>query len=273
MNNPNPFVPKGSLTEQQDKRRTRMKLGVYCVLGVSVVSLMGMLIQGCKKEEPPTPAPDATATPVPDTNTPPMDVSNQPPVSPGSNTVSVPSPITPAPVTPAPVVTAPVTPVTPEAPGAEYTIVKGDTLGKIAKKNGVTLKALEAANPTVKPTKMKPGQKLVIPPGGKTSADATAAGGATAVADNGGESYTVKSGDTLSKIAKAHGVKVKALQAANNLATSKIKVGQKLTIPSKAEAPAVPVAAPAAVPAPDTSMPAPPVPSVPAPSVPAPGHN
>ena len=35
----------------------------------------------------------------------------------------------------------------PEAAATEYVVVKGDTLGKIAKKNGVTLKAIEAANP------------------------------------------------------------------------------------------------------------------------------
>ena len=61
----------------------------------------------------------------------------------------------------------------------------------------------------------------------------------------GGETYTVKSGDTLTKIAKAHGTTVKAIKAASNLTTDHIKVGQKLKIPAKAEA-----AAPAPAPAP-----------------------
>ena len=53
-----------------------------------------------------------------------------------------------------------------QAGGSEYVIVKGDSLAKIAKKNGVTLKALQAANPGVVPTKLKVGQKLTLPAGG-----------------------------------------------------------------------------------------------------------
>jgi LysM repeat protein len=51
--------------------------------------------------------------------------------------------------------------------------------------------------------------------------------------------YTVKSGDTLTKVATAHKTTVKALRAANNLKTDAIKVGQKLTIPTP-PAPAAP---------------------------------
>ena len=69
-------------------------------------------------------------------------------------------------------VTQPVTPTEPPVTAtSDYTVVKGDSLAKIAKKVGVTLKALQNANPTVQPTKLKIGQKLVVPPGGKTTAD------------------------------------------------------------------------------------------------------
>ena len=44
MSNPNPFVPKGSLLEQQSHRRSRLKLAVFCVLAVSVTGLVAMLI-------------------------------------------------------------------------------------------------------------------------------------------------------------------------------------------------------------------------------------
>ncbi len=67
MNNSNPFVPQGSLIEQQSKRRSRMKLGVFCVLAVSVTSLMAMLIQGCKRE--PVEQVENTTPPI-ETNTP-----------------------------------------------------------------------------------------------------------------------------------------------------------------------------------------------------------
>lgn len=43
--------------------------------------------------------------------------------------------------------------------------------------------------------------------------------------------YDVKSGDTLSKIARNHGVSVDALKAANSLSGSNIRIGQKLAIP------------------------------------------
>ncbi|MGH7939945.1 MAG: LysM peptidoglycan-binding domain-containing protein [Limisphaerales bacterium] len=44
--------------------------------------------------------------------------------------------------------------------------------------------------------------------------------------------YLVKSGDTLSRIAKTHHTSVKAIMGGNNLATDRLSVGQKLTIPA-----------------------------------------
>jgi LysM repeat protein len=44
--------------------------------------------------------------------------------------------------------------------------------------------------------------------------------------------YFVKSGDTLSHIAKTHNISVKALKSANALATDRIVVGEKLKIPA-----------------------------------------
>ncbi len=289
MNNPNPFVPQGSLQEQQNQRRKHVKIGVLCVLTVSVASLMVMLIQGCKQKPNPdesaTASVDTNTIPVPDTNVPPVDVSNQPPVTPSSNLVSVPSPTTstltagsnlPPVTSPLPPAAAPLPTTAPEAPaGGEYVVVKGDSLAKIAKKNGVSLKALTAANPGLNPKKLKIGQKLVLPAGGKSGADGAAVPAtATATAEPEGESYTVKSGDTLTKIAKAHHVKLKELQAANGLTTTKIKVGEKLKIPAKGEAaPATPASvAPPAVemtPAPMTPAPALPTVTAPAPATPA----
>ena len=160
MNNPNPFVPKGSLLEQQSKRRSRMKLGVLCVLVVGVAGLTAMLIQGCKREQnneaENTPPPAETNAVVVDTNPPPMEASNPP--------VAAPPVVAPAPV--------------PEVAGTEYVVVKGDSFAKIAKKNGVSVKAIEAANPGVEPTKLKVGQKLSIP---------ASAGGAAASAMAGGQ--------------------------------------------------------------------------------------
>ncbi len=235
MNHPNPFVPQGSLLEQQSKRRSRMKLAVLCVSVFGAAGLILMLIQGCKREQTESqnqPPVDTNTVAAVDTNPPPMVASNPP--------------VPPPPVAPPP-------PPVVENPGTEYVVVAHDTLGKISKKNGVTLKALEAANPGVNPNKLKVGQKLTIPPGGSAPA-------ASETGMAGGETYVVKSGDNLTKIARAHGTTPKAIKAENNLTTDHIKVGQRLKIPAKAEV-AAPAAAPAPAPAPMTPQPPPPGPA------------
>jgi LysM repeat protein len=241
MNNINPFVPQGSVLEQ-NKRRSRMKLAVFCVLAVSVAGLSAILVNGCKKEQTETLPPEPVAV----TNPPPFEPTNPLPVLPLVAT-------NPAPVAPV----EPVTPVVPAA-GTEYTIVNGDTLAKIAKAHGVTLKVLQAANPGVVPTKLKVGKKLTLPAGGAAApaATGTATGTEMTGASTGGAgTYVVKSGDTLTKIAKSHGTTVKAIESENNLSTTKIKVGQKLKISAKAET-AAPVSAPAPVAAPAAAAPA-----------------
>ncbi len=248
MSNPNPFVPKGSLLEQQNHRRSRLKLAVFCVLAVSVTGLVAMLIQGCKRTPPDDTGANTTMT---DTNTP-SDLSTNMPAD--TNAAAY------VPAIPTNTVYTPqqaVPPVTPAA-GTEYVVVAGDTLGKIAKANGVSLKALEAANPGVDSKHLQVKQKLVIP---AKSGDASV-GGAAQSSSTGEQVYTVKSGDTLSKIAHAHGTTVKALETENNLTTTKINVGQKLKIPAKTEAAPV---APPVEPAPVTPPPVMP-PSTPAPA-------
>jgi LysM repeat protein len=132
----------------------------------------------------------------------------------------------------------------------------------------VTLKALEDANPGVSPTRLHIGQKLVIPGGASTTGATTAAETASGASASGEEVYTVKSGDTLTRIAHHYGITVKALMTENNLTTTHIKVGQKLNIPAKAEAAPTDVNTP---PATATPPPAPePMPSAPAPSTPPP---
>ena len=249
MNNPNPFVPKGSLLEQQSHRRSRLKLGVFCVLAVSVTGLIAMLIQGCKREQPPADLGVDTNAPVmTDTNTATVDTNTAtlPPMGMSTNTAPV--------VIPQPVVEPAA------APAGDYAVAKGDTLTTIAKAHHVTLPALQAANPGVDSKHLKIGQKLVIP--AATTPAATAPTTSMVAADAGGDTYTVKSGDTLTTIAKKHGTTIKALQAANNLTTTKIKVGQKLKLPAAATAAPAPVetTAPAPAPAPmtiPTSTPAP----------------
>ena len=242
MNNPNPFVPQGSLLEQQNKRRSRIKVGVFCVLAIGIVGLTAMLIQGCKREQTETenqPSLETNGTAL-NTNLPAVVEASNPPVQLPSAMVN------------APAVT--------ETAMTEYVVVKGDSFAKIAKKFSVSVKAIKAANPGIEPTKLKVGQKLSIPASSGGAAASTAASALTpASSSSGEETYTVKSGDTLTKIAKANGTTVKAIESENNLSTTKIKVGQKLKIPAKAEV-AAPVSAPVApalVPPPQGTTPAP----------------
>jgi len=273
MNNPNPFVPKGSLLEQQSQRRSRLKITVGCVLAVSVFALVAMLIEGCKREAPTDNGSGSGTTQQPDlganTNMTSVDTSSNPPTASWpsngvttagtSNSAALPQLPPPQPQ-PQPL-TPPVDLGAAAGAGTDYIVVPGDTFAKIAKAHGVSVKAIEAANPGVDPKKLKPKQKLTIPASTK-SADATttttSSTGATAT--SGGQTYTVKSGDNLSKIAKAHGIKVAALKAANNLTTDHIKQGQKLVIPAKGEAAATNTA-----PTTDTTTPQPPVNNVPMP--------
>jgi len=238
MNNPSPLVPQGSLVEQKNKSRSRVKLAFFCVVGIHVVGLMVLLMQGCKREQP-APEPDTTMPAMTDTNLPPVDT-NLPPAA-GETNMTAP----------------PVVEVPPPAV-QEYIIQKGDSFYIIGKKLNVPWKAIQDANPNVNPSKLKIGEKIVIPAAAATPVAGGVAPGVAmpTVAGVGDQPYVVKSGDTLTKIARAHGTTVKALRSANNLTTDRIKVGDKLVIPAKAAAPAPVPVEPATVPPPAPVTPA-----------------
>jgi LysM repeat protein len=241
--NQNPFIPQGSFLDQKTRNRAHVKIAVSIVLAINGVGLLALLMLGCQKEsapqqtqETPTNAPPAFEA----TNVPPpvVEATNPPPV-----------------VETAPPVVAPVVPV--PAPGAtEYTIVQGDTFGSLAKKFHVSLNAITQANPGVDPTKLQIGKKIHIPAPAAPAPPSITAPPADLAA--GEQIYSVKSGDTLTKIATQFGTTVKALRTANNLKTDRLNVGQKLKIPAKAAAPPPPTSAP--IPAPEPAAPTAPAP-------------
>src|ERR1043165_2832348 len=51
MNNQNPLIPQGSLLEQKAKTKPHLRVA-YVIVAVHLVFLGGLLIQGCKKEDP-----------------------------------------------------------------------------------------------------------------------------------------------------------------------------------------------------------------------------
>lgn len=139
-----------------------------------------------------------------------------------------------------------------------HTVRSGESLSKIANKYGLSVTELKNMN-KLKSNYVKVGQKLVVgytyvaPP--KT--DNTQASDSTAVKSSSGSSssgssassssnsssssspsspiiYTVKSGDTLYKIATKYGVTVKQIADYNHLTNvNTLHVGQKLKIPKK----------------------------------------
>ena len=117
--------------------------------------------------------------------------------------------------------------VTTQAVNAEQLTVKsGDTIWGLAKQHGLSVSALEQANPSVKKINdsidlITVGQQLTLPTAQHdASADLNADG-----------SYTVKPGDTLSSIADRYNVTVSQLMAWNNLSTNdSLYIGQQLSV-------------------------------------------
>jgi len=235
MNNPSPLVPQGSLLDQKNKSRARVKIAVFLVLTIHGIGLLALLMQGCKKEPETLGQPELTNNPA----TTFVEPSNTVPA--GTNEVLAPTNVPP------PVVETHPQPAAPFGAPTEYTIANGDNFSTVARKFHVSVKAIMDANPGVEPTKLKIGQKINIPApvtsvsqGTNPSAASPAGGGGA-----GEQTYTVKSGDSLTKIASQFGTTVKAIRSANNLKTDRIVVGQKLKIPAKSSTPNEP-AAPAA---------------------------
>lgn len=134
-----------------------------------------------------------------------------------------------------------------------YRVQKGDMLSTLAVRFGVTAKEIAAANGIGLNDPIYEGKTLKIPAQKPKSAEEKAKAE--------GEIYVVAKGDVLGTIARKHKVSVAQLKAANNLKSDKIRVGQKLVIPSKS-APAEKTEPAAATPA-ETSAQAVPAKSVP----------
>ena len=229
MNNPNPLIPQGSLLEEKARSRPHLRIAI-AIVAVHLVFLGGLLIQGCGKE-------DNIAKTSQSTNESPL-----PPLIDSNlySTSLVAQPAHELGHTSPPVVTSLPTPSPGQlpafdqaVPGAthEYVVISGDNFTTIGKKFGVSSAAMAKANPGVDSTRLKVGQKLAIPPAPSV---------ATATVGSGSEnSYLVKSGDTLLKIATANGTTVKEIKALNGLTTDRIKAGDKLKLPAKS-APATP---------------------------------
>jgi LysM repeat protein len=230
MNNPNPLIPQGSLLEQQAKGKPHLRIAL-CIAAAHVVFLGLLLMQGCKREEDPLPTTELAPEELPFGR---LDVTSLYP----TNRIE-PEPVLVEPIEPG--VTGPVDrlitpvpppPTLPDPPPTvprvrEHKVEQGDTYTSLAREYETTISAIARANPNVDPARLRIGQNLLIPP--------PEPGPATAVQADllppGVEVYTVKAGDTLTSIAKAHRTTVSAIRELNRLTTDRILVNQKLQIP------------------------------------------
>jgi LysM repeat protein len=162
-----------------------------------------------------------------------------------------------------------------------HTVQKGDSFWTVARQYGVSKEELAACNNMSLNKPLKVGSTLVIPPGGiqgykpppikkhrkvyhkpnkKTSYKSSHSYKKTpkftyrkpkpsrpvhSSSAAGGSTYTVRSGDSLWKIARRFGTTTSALASANGIDTgSTLKVGTKLVIPGSSKSSSVPKSTP-----------------------------
>lgn len=114
-----------------------------------------------------------------------------------------------------------------------YTIVSGDTLSKIAVQHGISLSDLMTWNGLTTHL-IYPGNVLKVSTPDITAGPAPTVPvqtASTSISTN-SSSYTIKSGDTLSQIARQFGTTVTDLKLLNNLTSDLIYVGRTLKVTS-----------------------------------------
>ena len=216
-----------STNQQERNERTKVSKVILIVVALHVLVIGGIFIfEGCSRTSK-APTPDMA-----ENETPADQAAANAPAVPADATVQ--NNLVPA--------TTPV--AAPTQSGARtYVVRKGDSLWKIAKSQSVSIGDLARANSLTKTSALKVGQKLQVPSVAKaepattatasvipTATDATAPTAAAAPVSGEGQMYTVKSGDSLWKIARLHRVSVRALVAANNLRRMPLQQGQRLII-------------------------------------------
>ena len=128
--------------------------------------------------------------------------------------------------------------------GSTYQVQKGDSLSRIARKQGVSLAALMDVNGLSKSSIIRIGQTLELPDGSSVSSPVVQSSPVSVTVPDGASTHTVKRGDNLTRIAAIYGSSVKQIMDWNGLADAgKIKVGQVLIVsasePSPVEEPSI----------------------------------
>jgi LysM repeat protein len=124
--------------------------------------------------------------------------------------------------TPAPAAPTHASPAAPSGASTTHVVVKGDTLGGIARRYGTTSAAIKQANGMTSDTVVL-NKKLVIPGSSGPVKSAPASGG--------GKVHQVAKGDSLSRIAAKYGTTADAIKKANGMTSDTVVLGSKLRIP------------------------------------------
>lgn len=112
--------------------------------------------------------------------------------------------------------------------GKIYTVIKGDSLYKIAQKYHTTVDELKKLN-NLSSSNLTIGMKLKIPTSSSTTNNEEMSPSTKTY------TYQVKKGDTLYQIAKKNNTSVAKLKKLNNLSSNTLTIGQTLLIPSSEE--------------------------------------
>jgi membrane-bound lytic murein transglycosylase D len=120
-----------------------------------------------------------------------------------------------------------------------HVIQKGETLGSIARKYGVSVKSIQTKNSIHNPNRVRVGQVLLIPSPGEAKALVSAKGGSSKSTSSSSSktrtvTHTIRKGENLNSIASKYGVSVSDIKRWNKISNAnKIYAGQKLKIYTK----------------------------------------
>ncbi len=118
----------------------------------------------------------------------------------------------------------------PTASARQYEVKQGDNLNSIAKKTGVSIRAIQEAN-GLQGTALKSKQVLTIPERGATAPNpAVKSKNKTVAKTKPAAYYTVKKGDNLALISKKTGIPVNQIMAINKIRPKSLRIGQKLAL-------------------------------------------
>lgn len=124
-----------------------------------------------------------------------------------------------------------------QTPDVNYTVQSGDSLSVIARRFNTSVSQLVSLNGLTDQHRIRVGQALLLPHDTNMVTQTLAAADTAPIVVTPGDSYVIRSGDTISSIARRYGVSEAALLRLNTLASpDRIRVGQSLRLPASDDA-------------------------------------